>query len=88
MHEPLLPAPDDRLRQAGAAYDLQCPAVLGGRQDHASARRMLLRSVTVPNDPFKTDAILRGNFDNDACSHAKSMAQVTAFGNPPNASIH
>ena len=49
---------------------------------------MLLRSVTVPNDPFKTDAILRGNFDNDACSHAASMAQVTAFGNPPNASIH
>ena len=86
MHEPLLPTPDDRLRQAGAAHDLQCPAALGGRQDHASARRMLLRSVTVPNDPFKTDAILRGNFDNDACSHAKSMAQVTAFGNPPNAS--
>ena len=32
---------------------------------------MLLRSVTVPNDSLKTDAILRGNFDNDACSHAK-----------------
>ena len=66
--------------------DLGGHSAQAGSKRPASARRMLLRSVSVPNDPFKTDAIFRGNFDNDACSHAKSMAQVTAFGNPPNAS--
>ena len=65
------------------AHVLQCPAVLGGRQAHASARQMLPRSVTVPNDPLKTDAILGGDFESDACSHAASMADVIAFGNPP-----
>lgn len=88
VHEPLLPAPDDRLRQAGAAHDLQRPAALGCRQDHPGAGRMLLRGIAAPGDPFETDAILQRDFDNDACSHSQSMDQVSAVGNPPNASIH
>ena len=26
--------------------------------------------------------------DDDACSHIESLNQTTAFGNPPNASLH
>ncbi len=62
-------------------------AVGGGEYD-AGARRMLLRTVPIPDDPIKTAAILGRDFDAGACSHTKGMSQITAFGNPPNASLH
>jgi len=88
LHEALLPAPDDRLRKAGATNDLQRSAALGGGQDHASARSMLLWCVAIPDDQLQTAAILGSDFDDDACSHIESLNQTTAFGNPPNASLH
>ena len=74
--------------EAGAANDLQRSAALGGGQDHASARSMLLWCVAIPDDQLQTAAILGSDFDDDACSHIESLNQTTAFGNPPNASLH
>ena len=88
LHEALLPAPDHRLRKAGAANDLQRSAALGGGQDHPSARSMLLRCVAIPDDQLQAAAILGRDFDDDACSHIESLNQTTAFGNPQNASLH
>ena len=56
-HEAFLPAPDDRLRQPRPPHDLHCATAVGGRQDNASARRMFLQAVTIPDDPLETAAI-------------------------------
>src|SRR3984893_8994529 len=87
-HEALLPAPDDRLGQPRSPHDLQCAAAVGGRQDNAGARRVLLQAVAISDDPIKASPIFRRDFNNDPCSHTQSMRQITAFGNPPNASFH
>jgi len=87
-HEALLPAPDDRLGQPSSPHDLQCAAAVGGRQDNAGARRVLLQAVAISDDPIKAAPIFRRDFNNDPCSHTQSMRQITAFGNPPNASFH
>jgi hypothetical protein len=39
-------------------------------------------------NPIETSSILGRAFYDDACSHTQSMSQITAFGNPPNASLH
>ena len=87
-HEALLPAPDNRLRQPRPAHDFQRSAAIGRGQNDAGARRMFLRSVAIPDDPIEATPILSPDFDFDACSHTKSMIQITALGNPSYASVH
>ena len=87
-HEALLPAPDDRLRQSGLAHDLHRAAAVGGGEDDPGASRVLLRTVVIPDDPIKARAVLGRDVNNNACSHARSMNQISALGNPPNAPVH
>src|SRR6202035_531029 len=76
-----LDSPDRRMTSSIAA-------AVGGRQDNAGARRVLLQAVAISDDPIKAAPIFQRDFNNDPCSHTQSMRQITAFGNPPNASFH
>jgi hypothetical protein len=87
-HEALLTAPDDRFRQSRPAHDLRRAAAIGGGENDAGARRMLLWAIAISNDPIETRSIHGRNLDGDACSHMRSMNQITASGNPSNASFH
>lgn len=87
LHEALLPTPDHRLGQARAAHDLVGPASVSGGDDHMSPRRVLLAGIAVGDDRFKATAILRGDRDDDASSHSKSLNQDTRSGNPLNGPI-
>jgi hypothetical protein len=49
---------------------------------------MFLRAVAISDDPIETLSILWRDFDDNACSHAPRMNQITAFGNLSNASFH
>jgi hypothetical protein len=60
----------------------------GSGEYNASASDMLLRSIAIPDNRLKTNAIIRGDFDDDACSPLKSMNRIISRGNSLNASFH
>ena len=59
VHKALLPAPDIRLGQAGAANDLVRAEAVCGRQNNLGSGDVFLSAVAVPDDPLETTAILR-----------------------------
>src|SRR5512144_2523138 len=52
-HEPLLPAPDARLRLAAPAHDLRRAETVRGREDDLRPPDVLLRAVPVRNNRFQ-----------------------------------
>ncbi len=58
---------------------------------HSRSMKMFGRRTEwlyLADDQLQTAAILGSDFDDDACSHIESSNQTTAFGNPPNVSLH
>src|SRR5512132_492637 len=81
-HEPLLPAPDARLRLAAAAHDLGRAETVRGRQDDLRPPDVLLRAVPVRDDRFQTGTIGGADFDGDVPAHAHRLAHPASHGNP------
>src|ERR1700731_2852104 len=74
--------PGETTHWTGRAMAQAAGAAVGGRQDNAGARRVLLQAVAISDDPIKAAPIFRRDFNHDPCSHTQSMRQITAFGNP------
>jgi hypothetical protein len=87
-HEPLLPAPDARLRLAAAAHDLGRAETVRGRQDDLRPPDVLLRAVPVRDDRFQTGTIGGADFDGDVPAHAHRLAHPASHGNPMSDALH
>ena len=79
-HEPLLPAPDARLRLAAPAHDLGGAETVRGRQDDLRPPGVLLRAVPVRNDRFQTDTVGGADFDGDVLAHTPNSHIRRAMG--------
>src|SRR5512143_591583 len=79
-HEPLLPAPDARLRLAAPAHDLGRAETVRGRQDDLRPPDVLLRAVPVRNDRFQTDTVGGADFDGDVLAHTPDSHIARAMG--------
>ena len=88
MHEPLLPTPDDRLRQAGAAHDLHRPAVLGGRQDDFRPPHDLRGRVTIRDEREEPFPVSSAHIDAYVLSHTESMTDLPDQRNCPSVTEH
>src|SRR5512135_2215558 len=79
-HEPLLPAPDARLRLAAPAHDLRRAETVRGREDDLRPPDVLLRAVPVRNNRFQTDTVGGADFDADVLAHTPDSRKTRAMG--------
>ena len=70
-----LPAPDARLRFAGAAHDLAGACAVGAQQNDTGAPDMFLRGVAVVNDSLQAVPVRRRKCDRDPWSHGPRLAR-------------
>ncbi len=88
LGEALLPAPDRRPAEPGSPGDLGHVQPLGGVQDDADPRHMLLRPVAIGQDRRQALAIRGREKRANRLCHAQIMAQPNGRVNPPHASLH
>jgi hypothetical protein len=88
LGEALLPAPDRRPAEPGSPGDLGHVQPLGGVQDDADPRHMLLRPVAIGQDRRQALAIRGREKRANRLCHAQIMAQPNGRVNPPYASLH
>src|SRR5271167_2666789 len=84
----LLPAPNSRAADAGAARDFQDRRALGGKDNDLRPLDMLKRPVSITNDAEQTFAIFGRDYDIDSLRHVARFAYPARHVNPMSASVH
>ena len=82
LHEPLLPAPDARLRCARPAHDLVRSDAFRAQKDDCRPPHMLLCEVALLDHSFKTKAVGRADCDGNSGAHAPDSQMRSTLGIP------
>ncbi len=82
LHEAFLPTPDASFRRAAAAHDLRGADAIRAEQDDLGPPDMLLSSVTIANQPFKTMTIRGREGDGNSRAHAPDLHRLPISGIP------
>ena len=89
VDEALLPAPDARLRFAGAPHDLVGAGAIGRRQHDLGAPNGLARTVAILDDRFQPRPVRQAHIKADVISsHARTLTDLRRHGKHPSDGEH